>query len=160
MQAKLDQYISGVSFGFQQPIQMRFNELMTGARQDVVVKVFGEDLDKLSEYAAQIGNIARKIDGAEDVYVEEVTGLPQIVIEFNRERIAQFGLNIEDINSVIRAGFAGDVAGKVYEGEKRFDLVVRLDKENRQNLDDIKTLSVNFSYFTIKNWRLAPNHSL
>lgn len=142
MQAKLEQNIPGVTFGFQQPIQMRFNELMPGARQDVVVKIYGEDLNKLSQYAAQVGNIARRTEGAQDVYVEEVTGLPQIVIQFHRDKIAQFGLNVEDVNSAIRAGFAGEAAGLVFEGEKRFDLVVRLEQENRQSLDDIKNLSV------------------
>lgn len=142
MQKKLEGEIPGVTFSFQQPIQMRFNELMTGARQDVVIKIFGEDLDKLSQYAAQAGAIARKTTGAVDVYVEEVTGLPQIVIKFKRDKIAQFGLNIEDVNQVLRAGFAGEVAGQVFENEKRFDLVVRLQKESRENLSDIKNLSV------------------
>jgi heavy metal efflux system protein len=142
MQAKLEQYIPGVSYGFQQPIQMRFNELMTGARQDVVIKVYGEDLQKLSKYAKQIGAISQKIDGAQDIYIEQVSGLPQVVIKFKRDKIAQFGLNIEDINTAIRTGFAGEVAGLVFEGEKRFDLVVRLDKTNRQNLDDIRGLFI------------------
>lgn len=142
MQAKLEQYIPGVTFGFQQPIQMRFNELMTGARQDVVIKVYGEDFSKLSTYAAKIGAIARKIEGAQDVYVEQASGLPQVIIKFHREKIAQFGLNIEDVNTAIRSGFAGEVAGLVFEGEKRFDMVVRLEKENRQSLEDVKNLFV------------------
>lgn len=142
MQKKLENEIPGVTFSFQQPIQMRFNELMTGARQDVVIKIFGEDLDKLSGYAVQAGAIARKTTGAVDVYVEEVTGLPQIVIKFKRDKIAQFGLNIEDVNQVLRAGFAGEVAGQVFEDEKRFELVVRLQRESRESLEDIKNLSV------------------
>lgn len=142
MQAVLEQNIPGVTYGFQQPIQMRFNELMTGARQDVVVKIYGEDLDKLSKYAKQVGAIANKIEGAEDVYVEQVSGLPQFVIKFNRDKIAQFGLNVEDVNTAIRSGFAGEVAGLVFEGEKRFDMVVRLEQENRQSLDDIKNLFI------------------
>ena len=142
MQAKLEQYIPGVTFGFQQPIQMRFNELMTGARQDVVIKVYGEDFSKLSAYAAKIGAIARKIEGAQDVYVEQASGLPQVIIKFHREKIAQFGLNIEDVNTAIRSGFAGEAAGLVFEGEKRFDMVVRLEKENRQSLEDVKNLFV------------------
>jgi len=142
MQAKLEQHIPGVSFGFQQPIQMRFNELMTGARQDVVVKIYGEDLDKLSKYAKQIGQISRSVEGAQDVYVEQVSGLPQVVIKFKRDNIAQFGMNIEDINTAIRTGFAGEVAGLVFEGEKRFDLVLRLEKENRKNLEDIRNLFI------------------
>ncbi len=134
--------IPGVTFSFQQPIQMRFNELMTGAKQDVVIKIYGENLDVLTQYAKQIGKLSSEVDGAQDIYVEEVTGQSQIVIKFDRDKIAQFGLNIEDINQVIKAGFAGESAGYVYEGEKRFDLVVRLEKDNRQNLDDIKNLFV------------------
>ncbi len=134
--------IPGVTFGFQQPIQMRFNELMTGARQDVVIKVYGEDLNTLTDYANKLGKIASTIEGAQDVFVEQVTGQSQIVIKFDRDKIAQFGLNIEDVNQVIKAGFAGDFAGFVYEGEKRFDMVVRLEKENRQGLEDIKNLFV------------------
>ncbi|MBB4107428.1 CusA/CzcA family heavy metal efflux RND transporter [Pedobacter zeae] len=142
MQARLEQYIPGVTFGFQQPIQMRFNELMTGARQDVVIKIYGEDFSKLSAYASRIGNIARKIEGAKDIYVEQASGLPQVIIKFHREKIAQFGLNIEEVNTAIRSGFAGEVAGLVFEGEKRFDMVVRLEKENRQSLEDVKNLFV------------------
>ncbi|TDQ08590.1 CusA/CzcA family heavy metal efflux RND transporter [Pedobacter metabolipauper] len=155
MQAVLEQHVPGVTFGFQQPIQMRFNELMTGARQDVVVKVYGEDLEKLSAYAVKIGAIARKIDGAEDIYVEQVSGLPQVIIRFNRDKIAQFGLNVEDINTAIRTGFAGEVAGFVFEGEKRFDLVVRLEKVNRQSLDDVKNL-----YITAPNGNHIPLEQL
>ncbi len=142
MQAKLEEYIPGVSFGFQQPIQMRFNELMTGARQDVVVKIYGEDLEKLGKYARQIGAIARNIEGAQDIYVEQVSGLPQVIINFKRDKIAQFGMNIEDINTAIRTAFAGEVAGLVFEGEKRFELAVRLDKTNRQTLDDVRNLFI------------------
>ncbi|MGI8634539.1 MAG: efflux RND transporter permease subunit, partial [Segetibacter sp.] len=120
--------IPGVTFGFQQPIQMRFNELITGAKQDVVIKLYGEDLDVLTDYANKIGKQIKHIDGVEDLYVEEVTGLPQIQIQFNRDKIAQYGLNITDINKVIKTAFAGETAGLVYEGEKRFDLVVRLTK--------------------------------
>jgi cobalt-zinc-cadmium resistance protein CzcA len=142
MQAELEKNIPGVTFGFQQPIQMRFNELMSGARQDVVVKIFGEDLNALAGYAARVGKIAAATKGAADIYVERVSGLPQIVVNFKRDKIAQYGLSIEAINQVIRAGFAGDVAGEVFEGEKRFDLVVRLDKTNRHSVEDLKGLYV------------------
>ncbi len=134
--------IPGVAFSFQQPIQMRFNELMTGAKQDVVVKVYGEDLNTLTVYAKKIGKLATTVKGVQDIYIEQATGQSQIVIKFDRDKIAQFGLNIEDVNSVITAGFAGERAGIVYEGEKRFDLVVRLEKDNRQSLDDIKNLFI------------------
>jgi len=134
--------IPGVTFGFQQPIQMRFNELITGAKQDVVIKIYGEDLDILTAEAAKIGKLINPVEGVYDVYVEEVTGLPQIQIKFNRDRIAQYGLNIDDINSTIKTAFAGEAAGVVYEGERRFDLVVRLDKEDRQSLQDVRGLYV------------------
>ncbi len=140
--AKELENIPGVTFGFQQPIQMRFNELMTGARQDVVIKVYGEDLTILSDYANKIGKIVSTVKGAQDIYVEQVTGQSQIVVKFDRDKIALFGLNIEDINRAINAGFAGQSAGFVYEGEKRFDLVVRLDKDNRQNIENINDLFV------------------
>ncbi|MFH6997408.1 CusA/CzcA family heavy metal efflux RND transporter [Flavobacterium sp. FlaQc-57] len=142
MQKKLEENIAGATFGFQQPIQMRSNELISGVKQDVAIKIFGEDLDKLSKYAKQIGSIAGKINGAEDIYVEQVSGLPQIVIGFQRDKIAQFGLNVEDVNTAIRSAFAGEAAGLVFEGEKRFSLVVRLGKENRQSIDDIKNLFI------------------
>jgi cobalt-zinc-cadmium resistance protein CzcA len=142
MQAKLEANIPGVTFGFQQPIQMRFNELISGAKQDLVIAVFGDDLDRLAKYAAQIGDIAGTVEGSEDIYVEQVTGLPQIVIHYNRSQIARFGLNIEEINRVIQAGFAGTAAGLVFEGEQRYDLVVRMEKANRQSIEDIKNLSV------------------
>lgn len=151
MQAELERYIPGVTFGFQQPIQMRFNELMSGARQDVVVKIFGEDLEALTDYAAKVGKIAAVTKGATDIYVEQVSGLPQVVVNFKRDKIAQYGLSIAAINQVIRAGFAGDVAGEVFEGEKRFDLVVRLDQQNRQSIEDLKIL-----YVTAPNGNQVP----
>ncbi|MES2649297.1 MAG: CusA/CzcA family heavy metal efflux RND transporter [Bacteroidota bacterium] len=141
MQEKLA-VIPGVTFGFQQPIQMRFNELITGAKQDVVIKLYGEDLDVLTDQAGKIGKLIKNINGVEDLYVEEVTGLPQIQIKFNRDRIAQYGLNISDINRVIKTAFAGEAAGLVYEGEKRFDLVVRLAKEDRKDLSDVRSLFI------------------
>ena len=134
--------IPGVSFGFQQPIQMRFNELMTGARQDVAIKIFGEDLDVLTSLSKKIAAIAPTIQGAQDLYVEQVTGLPQIIAKIDREKLYQFNVSIEDINQAIRASFAGESAGLVYEGEKRFDLVVRLEKSSRQDVADVSNLYV------------------
>ncbi len=142
MQAQLEKDVLGASYGFQQPIQMRFNEMMAGAKQDVVVKIYGEDLDELMRYAEQVGAIAKNIQGAADVYVEEVTGLPQIVIRYNRQAMAQYGVSVEQINRAINMGFAGSSAGQVYEGEKRFDLVVRLDAESRKTSADIEQLTV------------------
>ncbi|WP_220761417.1 CusA/CzcA family heavy metal efflux RND transporter [Flavobacterium sp. UMI-01] len=155
MQQKLEQHIAGTTFGFQQPIQMRFNELISGVKQDVAVKIYGEDLNKLTQYAKQIGKIAGKIEGATDIYVEPIAGLSQVVVKFHRDKIAQFGLNIEEVNTVIRAGFAGEIAGLVFEGEKRFDLVVRLDNENRQSIDDVRNL-----YVTAPNGNQIPLEQL
>ncbi|MBW0165536.1 MAG: CusA/CzcA family heavy metal efflux RND transporter [Sediminibacterium sp. Gen4] len=134
--------IPNATFSFQQPIQMRFNELLTGAKQDVVLKIYGEDLDILSDIASDVGKKIKSVDGVEDLYVEEITGLPQISIQFNRDKIGQYGMNIEDVNSAIAAGFAGEVAGLVYEGERRFDLVVRLDSASRVDITDVQNLFV------------------
>ncbi len=134
--------IPGVTFGFQYPVQMRFNELMTGARQDIVCKIFGEDLDTLATYAHKLGGIIQTIDGAEDLYVESVTGMPQIVIKYKRAIVSQYGLSISSINNVVNAAFSGQSTGIVYEGEKRFDLVVRMQKENRENLKDVQNLLI------------------
>ncbi|WP_018344002.1 CusA/CzcA family heavy metal efflux RND transporter [Cytophaga aurantiaca] len=141
MQEALEE-IAGVNFGFQQPIQMRFNELMTGAKQDVAIKIYGEDLDILTDQANKLGKLIQPIQGAKDLYIEEVTGLPQIVVKFDRDKVAQFGLNIQEMNRVVSAAFAGETAGLIYEGEKRFDLVIRMNKENRQSLEDVQNLFV------------------
>ncbi len=134
--------VPGVTFGFQYPVQMRFNELMTGARQDVVCKIYGEDLDTLSKLADRLGNIAHAIKGTRDMYVERATGMPQIVIRYNRDAIAQYGLNIADINKTVNAAFAGQSSGLVYEGEKRFDLVVRVSGTQRKDLTDVQQLLI------------------
>lgn len=134
--------IPGATFGFQYPVQMRFNELMTGARQDVVCKIFGENLDTLARYAKLLGDISNTVEGSSGLYVEAVTGMPQIIIQYNRAMIAQYGLNITDINRVVNTAFAGQSSGLVYEGEKRFDLVVRLAGEQRKDLTDVQNLLV------------------
>ena len=134
--------IPGVTFGFQQPIQMRFNELMTGARQDVVIKIYGDDLGVLSEYANKVGGVVKTVDGATDLYVEQVEGLPQIQIEFNRDEIAKYGLNIQDVNTIIETAFAGKSAGVVYEGERKFDMVVRFNKQFREDIENVSNLFV------------------
>jgi heavy metal efflux system protein len=138
----LHQNLPQATFGVQQPIQMRFNELMTGARQDVVLKIYGEDMDQLAGYAQKIGKLVQPIEGAQDLYIEEMSGLPQVVVAFDRESIARYGLTIEDVNRTVTAAFAGEVAGQVYEGEKRFDLVVRLNRQNRQDIADVQRLYV------------------
>lgn len=134
--------VPGVSVGFQFPVQMRFNELMTGARQDVVCKIFGEDLDSLALYAGKLGDIIKTVDGAINLYVETVTGMPQVVINYNRGAMAKYGLNVSDINRVVNTAFAGQSTGLVYEGEKRFDMVVRLANDARQHLSDVQNLLI------------------
>lgn len=134
--------LPGVKFEFQQPIQMRFNELMTGSRQDVAIKIFGDNLDSLSVCASMIEARIKGIQGIEDINVEKVTGLSQIQVEYNRDRMAQYGLSVADVNRVLRAAFAGMTAGVIYEEEKRFDIVVRLSEEYRQDIDNVRNLPV------------------
>ncbi len=136
------QDIPGITAGFQYPVQMRFNELMTGARQDVVVKIFGEDLDTLASYAAKLGSLVNTVEGAQDLYIEPVTGLPQIIIDYNRNEIARYHLDIADINRVVNTAFAGQTTGQVYEGERHFDLVVRLAGDKRKDLKDVQNLLI------------------
>ncbi|AEV96782.1 acriflavine resistance protein B [Niastella koreensis] len=136
------QEIPDATFGFQYPVQMRFNELISGARQDVVCKIFGENLDTLALYANKVGTIISSVKGAADLYVETVTGMPQILVTYNRGAIAHYGLNIEDLNRVLNTAFAGQSAGMVYEGERRFDLVVRLENMQRQDVTDVQNLLI------------------
>ncbi|MEO5685068.1 MAG: CusA/CzcA family heavy metal efflux RND transporter [Chitinophagaceae bacterium] len=134
--------IPGLTAGFQFPVQMRFNELMTGARQDVVCKIFGEDLDSLAAYAKKLGNIVNTVEGARDLYVEAVAGMPQIVIRYNRDALAQYNMSIADINKVVNTAFAGQRAGWLFEGEKRFDIVVRLKGDLNKDITDVQNLLV------------------
>ncbi len=141
MTAAMEQ-IPGITVGFQFPVQMRFNELMTGARQDVVCKIFGENLDTLTQYAHKLNDIMKSVDGAVNIYEETVTGMPQVVVKYNREAMAKYGLNVSDINRVVNTAFAGQIAGQVYEGEKRFDMAVRLEGNSRKSIEDIVNLMI------------------
>lgn len=134
--------VPGVTFSFQQPIQMRFNELISGVKQDVAVKIFGEDLNVLTTLADQIGKLSGTVEGVRDLYLEEVDGLPQIVVSINRDEVAKYGLSIEAVNQTINSAFAGQTAGVVFEGEKRFDLTVRLASVNRQSIEDVRNLFI------------------
>ncbi|TKB97773.1 CusA/CzcA family heavy metal efflux RND transporter [Pedobacter cryophilus] len=134
--------VPGITAGFQFPVQMRFNELMTGARQDVVCKIFGEDLDTLAAYAEKLGSIINSVEGAKNLYVEAIAGMPQIVINYNRNAIAQYNLNIADINKIVNTAFAGQSTGLLFEGEKRFDIVVRLKSNQRADLKDVQNLLI------------------
>lgn len=134
--------IPGVFIEKSQPIQMRFNELMTGIKQDVAIKIFGENLDSLSVYAKKVESVIVNVKGVSSPQVEQVDGLPQINIEYDRLRIANYGLNVEDINSIVSTAFAGKAAGVVYENERKFDLVVRLDSTSRRSIDDVNNLLI------------------
>jgi heavy metal efflux system protein len=134
--------IPGVIAEPSQPIQMRFNELMTGIRQDVAIKIFGENMDTLAAFAQSVANAIRPIKGITQPQVERVSGLPQIMIQYDRARLAGYGLNIQDINNVVTTAFAGSSAGVVYENERRFDLVVRLDSAYRSSIENVSDLFI------------------
>ncbi len=127
--------IAGAAFEFTQPIQLRFNELMTGAKTDIAVKIFGENLEELKRYGDRAARLISDIPGAGDVRVEQTEGLSQLVIRYDRQKIAEYGLNIEELNTIVRAAYAGEIAGVVFENERKFDLVVRLEQQAREALD-------------------------
>jgi cobalt-zinc-cadmium resistance protein CzcA len=134
--------IPGINVEITQPMQMRFNELMTGIRQDVAIKIYGDDLDILASEAEQIAKIIKPVKGVSEPYVEKVSGLPQIAVTYNRDKMAQYGLNISDLNMILRTTFAGNVAGVVFEGEKRFDMAVRLQRDLRENISGVQNLLI------------------
>ena len=141
MNEKLSQ-IPGCNLSFEQPIQMRFNELIAGVKSDIAIKIFGEDLDKLFSEANKAVPIISSIEGLTDIKVEQVTGMPQLVVKYHRDRIAQYGLNISDINRILNTAYAGGTTGVVYEGERKFDLVVRIPKNENTNIDELKGLLI------------------
>ena len=134
--------IPGVDYEFTQPIEMRFNELITGVRADLAIKIFGEDLDVLYRKALEVEKAISGVDGAADIIVEKVAGLPQMTVTYDRAKIAKYGVSISELNQLVQVGFAGMPAGTVFEGEKQFDLVVRYDKEDRNSIDNLRTASV------------------
>ncbi len=134
--------LPGVNIEITQPMQMRFNELMTGVRQDVAIKIYGEELEVLTEQANKIASLIAPVDGVSEPFVEQVTGLPQVVVEYDRDKIAQYGLTISDVNTILRTAFAGNVAGVIFEGEKRFDMVLRLRRDLRENVSNIENLFI------------------
>ncbi|HUM98650.1 MAG TPA: CusA/CzcA family heavy metal efflux RND transporter [Chitinophagaceae bacterium] len=134
--------VPGITAGFQYPVNMRFNELMTGARQDVVLKIFGDDLDSLATTADKLGKIINTVDGVQNLYIEPITGMPQVIITYNRPMIAQYHLSVAGINKVVNTAFAGQSTGLVFEGEKRFDMVVKLNADVRKNLEDVQNLLI------------------
>jgi len=150
MEEKL-QAIPGMAYEFSQPIQMRFNELMSGSRADIAIKLFGDDLDVLYSKAKEAESIIRDIEGVRTTNVEQTQGMPQLIVEYNYDKLAQYGLQVKEVNRVIRMAFAGETAGIIYEGEKRFDLVVRLDKEYRKNTSDVSQV-----YISLDNGLQVP----
>lgn len=132
----------GVGVEFTQPIEMRFNELITGVRSDIAIKVFGEDINLLNAKAQEIKHLIEGVEGAADITVEKTVGLPQIKVKYDRKKLARYGLNVSDMNHLVNLAFAGAEAGVVFEGEQRYDLVVRLEKDQRENIEDVKQLYV------------------
>ncbi|MFT7238809.1 MAG: cobalt-zinc-cadmium resistance protein CzcA [Cyclobacteriaceae bacterium] len=136
-QALIDK-IPGVDYEFTQPIEMRFNELITGVRSDLAIKIFGDDLDILAKKASEIEILIESVAGASDIIVEKVDGLPQMSVVYDRNKIARYGLNISEVNDVITMGFAGKIAGSIFEGERRFDLVVRFHEDYRKDISNLR----------------------
>nr|WP_315211940.1 CusA/CzcA family heavy metal efflux RND transporter [uncultured Flavobacterium sp.] len=134
--------IPGANIEVSQPIQMRFNELMTGSRSDIAIKIFGDDLEILDAKANELISKVKNIEGIGDLKADKVTGLPQITVKYDYNKIALYGLNITDINQIIRSSFAGESAGKIYEDSKRFDVVVRMDAANRADITDVSNLFI------------------
>ncbi|RTE54112.1 CusA/CzcA family heavy metal efflux RND transporter [Arenibacter aquaticus] len=139
---KLDSELTGVNLVFSQPVELRFNELLTGVREDVAVKLYGEDLEVLSKKAEEMAAIIQTVPGVGDVNPERTSGLPQMTVMYNRKKMAQYGLDIEKVNSYISAAFAGGNAGVIFEGEKRFDMVIRFDEEHRKSIENLRALYV------------------
>lgn len=135
MKATLEPLSERAEFNFSQPIQLRFNELMTGAKADIAVKLYGEDTQELYDKAREAAALIEQIPGASDVIVEQTMGLPQLVVKFNRSKIARYGINIRELNTIIRTAYAGEASGTVFENERRFELVVRLDQEKVADLN-------------------------
>ncbi len=134
--------IPGNNYEFTQPIQMRFNELISGVRSDLAVKIFGDDMEVLLETGEKIAGVLEKIPGASDVKVEQVTGLPVLTIQMNRKEMARYGLNVSDVQDVIEIAIGGKSAGKVFEGDRRFELLVRLPENMRSNIEALKRLPI------------------
>ena len=133
--------IPGMEAEFSQPIQMRNNELLTGIKQDVAIKIFGDDLNTLIQQAEKVGKMISNVRGVSGVMVEQVAGLPQIQVRCNHERMAEYGVSVDDVNQVLEIAFAGGTAGVVFEGERKFDIVLRLDKDVR-NIEALQTLAI------------------
>lgn len=133
--------IPGLEAEISQPIQMRNNELQTGIKQDVAVKIFGDDLDVLTQQAGKVKKMIEDVPGVSGIFVEEVAGLPQIQVKYNHEKMAAYGVSVDDISEILETTFAGAVAGSLYEGDKKFDIVLRIDPSQR-NVETLEQLSI------------------
>lgn len=134
--------ITGAQFEFTQPIQLRFNELLTGAKSDVAIKIYGENMDTLFRKANEAAAIISEVQGAADIKVEQTEGLPQLIFNYDRKQIARYGLNIQEVNTMVRTALAGEKAGLIFEGERKFDLVVRLESSYREDVNTLENLSI------------------
>ena len=134
--------VPGVNFVFTQPVELRFNELLTGVREDVAIKLYGEDLGVLADKVQEIAAVIRSVPGAADLNVEATSGLPQMTVEYNRAKMAQYGVTVDKLNDYVSAAFSGEAAGVIFEGEKRFDVVIRLAKDFRQDINSLKNLYI------------------
>lgn len=134
--------LPGINYEFSQPVEMRFNELLTGIREDLAIKIYGEDMNVLAQKASEIEKLLKGIPGVGDIRAEATQGLPQITVRYDREKLGRYGLNVKELNTLVEAAFSGASAGSIYEGEKRFDLVIRLDKNYRTDITDIQDLYV------------------
>jgi cobalt-zinc-cadmium resistance protein CzcA len=141
MQEAVEQ-IPGNNYEFTQPIQMRFNELISGVRSDVAVKVFGDDLDILLTTGEEIAEVLERIPGSADVKVEQITGLPMLTVKIDRQKVSRYGLNVADVQEAIEVAFGGKEAGQMFEGDRRFDLLVRLPERLREDMEAMKRLPV------------------
>ena len=133
--------IPGLEAEISQPIQMRNNELLTGIKQDVAIKIFGDDLDVLTQQAGKVKKMIEDVPGVSGIFVEEVAGLPQIQVKYNHEKMAAYGVSVDDISEILETTFAGAVAGSLYEGDKKFDIVLRMDPSQR-NVETLEQLSI------------------
>ncbi|NSW44247.1 MAG: CusA/CzcA family heavy metal efflux RND transporter [Bacteroidales bacterium] len=143
--------IPGIDYEFTQPIEMRFNELITGVRSDLAIKIFGEDIERLNQLALKVKSLIKDVPGAADISIEKTVGLPQMLVRYKREKLAHYGVNIKDLNYILSTAFGGAISGSYFEGEKRFDIVVKLPFEYRQDIEDIRMLPV-----PIANDKMVP----
>jgi cobalt-zinc-cadmium resistance protein CzcA len=134
--------IPGIEYEFTQPIEMRFNELITGVRSDIAIKIYGDDLEYLNKKAIEIKNLISNVEGAADIILEKTAGLPQMTVRYDRKKLAYYGTDIATLNNYVATAFGGAKTGSVFEGEKRFDLVLKLDQTYRQDIADIKNLPI------------------